>query len=204
MTGTGPSREPVCGANRLRKKMPGDCSMTWGAISLTRLFNCLAPPQQVYAEMEQQRSGALVDDDTFVALTFAQGVHAHLWMSVIARRAGPRFRVSGLCGTYEKWGLDLQEDALRSGRRPGDPEWGKEPDVSGIHPGDMLVVDRALPLTGGSIVLAVIANGLLLRRLRRTHDLFVLVTDTRYLPSVEVQPSDIWGVVAYVIHRLKK
>jgi scyllo-inositol 2-dehydrogenase (NADP+) len=99
-------------------------------------------PSQVYAEMERQRPGALVDDDTFVALTFAHGIHAHLWMSVVARIAGPRVRLSGLRGTYEKWGLDPQEDALRTGMRPGDPTWGKEPreqwgklstDVGGLH-----------------------------------------------------------------------
>jgi scyllo-inositol 2-dehydrogenase (NADP+) len=28
---------------------------------------------------------------------------------------------------YEKEGLDPQEDALRDGARPGDPEWGREP-----------------------------------------------------------------------------
>ena len=99
-------------------------------------------PLQVYAEMERQRPGVQVDDDTFVALTFAHGVHAHLWMSVVARIAGPRMRLSGLRGTYEKWGLDPQEDALRSGIRPSAPNWGKEPrelwgrlstDVEGIH-----------------------------------------------------------------------
>jgi len=81
---------------------------------------------------------------------------------------------------------------------------GTEPDVAGIHLGDILVVDRALPRTSGSLVLAVIANQLLLRRLRRTRNISVLVTDKRYLPSVEVRPDDIWGVVSYVIHRLKK
>lgn len=113
-----------------------------GSHIIDQAIQLFGRPQQVYAEMERQRPGAQVDDDTFVALTFAHGLHAHLWMSVVARRAGPRFRVSGLRGTYEKWGLDPQEDALRVGRRPGDPLWGKEPreqwgslstDVGGIH-----------------------------------------------------------------------
>jgi scyllo-inositol 2-dehydrogenase (NADP+) len=99
-------------------------------------------PVQVYAEMDRRRPGAQVDDDTFVALQFAGGVRAHLWMSVVARIPGPRIRLSGLRGTYEKWGLDPQEDALRSGMRPGDSGWGLEPrerwghlstDVDGIH-----------------------------------------------------------------------
>ena len=99
-------------------------------------------PTQVYAEVEKRRHGAQVDDDTFVALRFASGVHAHLWMSAVARIPGPRFRINGLLGTYEKWGLDPQEDALRTGMRPADPEWGLEPrekwgrlstDIGGIH-----------------------------------------------------------------------
>ncbi len=96
----------------------------------------------VYAEVERRRPGAQVDDDSFVALRFANGVRAHLWMSLVARKAGPRFRINGLRGTYEKWGLDPQEDDLQSGRRPGDPGWGLEPrehwgqlstDIGGVH-----------------------------------------------------------------------
>ena len=99
-------------------------------------------PTRVYAEVERRRPGAQVDDDTFVALYFPNGVHAHLWMSAVTRIPGPRMRISGLRGTYEKWGLDPQEDALRSGLRPGNSGWGQEPrerwgqlstDVGGIH-----------------------------------------------------------------------
>src|SRR6266568_1742719 len=99
-------------------------------------------PVRIYAEMEKRRPGALVDDDTFVALKFANGVDAHLWMSTVARIQGPRMRIRGLRGTYEKWGLDPQEDALRSGMRPGDRDWGLEArehwgrlstDVNGVH-----------------------------------------------------------------------
>ncbi|GLV58953.1 oxidoreductase [Dictyobacter sp. S3.2.2.5] len=84
-------------------------------------------PERIYAEMFQRRPGAQVDDDSFVALQFPGGVIAHLWMSQVARISGQRMRVSGLNGTFEKWGLDPQEDALRAGKRPGDPAWGQEP-----------------------------------------------------------------------------
>lgn len=97
---------------------------------------------KVYAEIDRRRVGVQVDDDTFVALQFASGVRAHLWMSSVTRIAGPRLRISGVRGTYEKWGLDPQESALRDGLRPGHPDWGREPrekwghlstDISGIH-----------------------------------------------------------------------
>ncbi len=85
------------------------------------------PPISVYAEVDTRRPGAAVDDDTFVALRFAGGQVAHLWMSVIPRTFGPRFRVVGLHGVYEKTHFDPQEEALRTGARPGDEGWGREP-----------------------------------------------------------------------------
>jgi predicted dehydrogenase len=84
-------------------------------------------PTSVYAESEARRSGAAVDDDTFIALRFAGGEVAHLWASVIPRQPGPRFRIIGLAGVYEKYDLDPQEAALAGGGRPGDPGWGTEP-----------------------------------------------------------------------------
>src|SRR5262249_37186083 len=65
--------------------------------------------------------------DTFVALQFANGVRVHLWMNVVARILGPRFRLYGLRGSFEKYGLDPQEPAMANGARPGDPGWGEEP-----------------------------------------------------------------------------
>ena len=99
-------------------------------------------PVRVYAEVERRRPGAQVDDDTFIALQFPIGVTAHLWASVVAREPAPRIRLSGLRGTYEKWGLDPQEPALKDGARPGDAGWGREPrerwgristDTGGVH-----------------------------------------------------------------------
>lgn len=82
----------------------------------------------VYAEIDRRRPGASVDDDVFVALTHASGVRSHLWMSQAAPRPGPRLRVLGSAAAYEKWGLDVQEDALRAGARPDTtPDWGREP-----------------------------------------------------------------------------
>jgi predicted dehydrogenase len=99
-------------------------------------------PASVYAEVDIRRAGSVVDDDTFVALRFPGGQVAHLWMSVVPRRSGPRLRVIGLLGVYEKDDLDPQEEALRAGARPGDEGWGGEPsarwgrlysDLAGLH-----------------------------------------------------------------------
>jgi scyllo-inositol 2-dehydrogenase (NADP+) len=87
----------------------------------------LGPPSRIYAEVARRRSGARVDDDVFVALEYAGGVRAHLWASMVAARPGPRFRVLGSRAAYVKYGLDVQEAALRAGERPDAPGFGREP-----------------------------------------------------------------------------
>jgi len=84
-------------------------------------------PTGVYAEIERRRPGAEADDDAFIALTHPGGVRSHLWASHVAARTGPRFRVLGTRGGFEKHGMDVQEEALIAGARPGDPGWGQEP-----------------------------------------------------------------------------
>jgi scyllo-inositol 2-dehydrogenase (NADP+) len=38
----------------------------------------------------------------------------------------PRFVVHGTRGSYIKYGMDPQEDALKAGRTPGGPNWGHD------------------------------------------------------------------------------
>jgi predicted dehydrogenase len=46
-------------------------------------------------------------------------------MSSVAAQTAPRLRVLGSLAAYTKYGLDVQEAALRAGERPG-PGWGEE------------------------------------------------------------------------------
>jgi scyllo-inositol 2-dehydrogenase (NADP+) len=98
-----------------------------GAHLIDQAILLFGPPDSIYAEAAARRQGAQVDDDSFVALHFAGGQIAHLWMSVIPRKLGPRLRLVGMRGVYEKYGLDPQEDDLAQGLRPGDTGWGTEP-----------------------------------------------------------------------------
>ncbi len=98
-----------------------------GAHLIDQALQLFGWPDTIYAEQARRRPGARVDDDSFVALRFAGGEVAHLWMSVIPRVAGPRLRVVGALGVYEKYGLDPQEAQLVAGLRPGAAEYGREP-----------------------------------------------------------------------------
>ena len=99
-----------------------------GAHLIDQALHLLGEPVTIYAESDTRRPSAQVDDDTFVALRFASGAIAHLWMSVLVRQPGPRYRVIGSRGLYEKYGMDTQEDMLRTGGRPGDEGWALEPE----------------------------------------------------------------------------
>lgn len=88
------------------------------------------PVVSVYAESDVRRPGAAADDDTFLALTHANGVRSHLYVSATTAQLGPRFRVLGQRAGFVKYGLDPQEAALRDGLRPAPGAvWGAEPEA---------------------------------------------------------------------------
>ncbi|KIZ18771.1 Gfo/Idh/MocA family oxidoreductase [Streptomyces natalensis] len=101
-----------------------------GSHLVDQALTLFGPVVSVYAEADIRRPGAEADDDTFIALTHANGVRSHLWMSATTAMLGPRFRVLGSRAGYVKHGLDPQEAALREGLRPGTEgaAWGVEPE----------------------------------------------------------------------------
>ncbi|MEV5708524.1 Gfo/Idh/MocA family oxidoreductase [Actinoallomurus sp. NPDC052274] len=98
-----------------------------GAHLIDQAITLFGPPVAVHAELDVRRPGAEAVDDAFVALTHANGVRSHLWMGAISADLGPRFRVLGDRAAYVTHGLDVQEDQLRAGRTPEDPEYGVTP-----------------------------------------------------------------------------
>ena len=97
-----------------------------GSHLVDQALHLFGPAREVYAELDVRRPGAAVDDDDFVALTHASGTRSHLWMSSVAAQPGPRFRVLGARAAYVKYGLDVQERALRAGKGPRRAGWGRE------------------------------------------------------------------------------
>lgn len=95
----------------------------FGSHLIDQVVHLFGEPLRLYAEVNTRRPGAVADDDTFVAIEFAGGVQAHLWMSFLAKKLGPRFHVRGSKGCFEKFDLDPQEDWLRAGRRPQSGIW---------------------------------------------------------------------------------
>lgn len=122
-----PERVPDAWRERGAPEEAGGLLFDLGSHLIDQAVGLFGEPTSVYAELHRRRPGAEVDDDAFVALEHAGGVRSHLWASAVARLHRPRFRVLGLRGAFEKWGLDPQEDALADGASPSDPDWGREP-----------------------------------------------------------------------------
>ncbi|CAN1212055.1 translesion error-prone DNA polymerase V autoproteolytic subunit [Tumidithrix helvetica PCC 7403] len=76
---------------------------------------------------------------------------------------------------------------------------------AGIHPGDLLIVDRAIAPTNGKIVIAVLNGELTVKRVRQSKQKLFLMPENPQYPSLEIRSEmdfQIWGVVTNVIHPL--
>ncbi len=76
---------------------------------------------------------------------------------------------------------------------------------AGIHPDDILVVDRSLTPTSGRIVIAVVDGELTVKRLHLSPDATRLLPENPAYPPIEIREGaelHVWGVVTSVIHRL--
>lgn len=84
-------------------------------------------PASLCADVRVDRAGAVVDDAWDLLLKFPSGVTALLRSTLTGYTPGPRFVVHGTLGSFVKWGLDPQEDALKAGGSYTDPGFGEEP-----------------------------------------------------------------------------
>jgi DNA polymerase V len=74
---------------------------------------------------------------------------------------------------------------------------------AGIHPGDLLIVDRSLEARDGKIVIAVVNGELLVKRLKLEGKQSYLVAENPDYPELKITEAmefQIWGVVTNVIH----
>jgi predicted dehydrogenase len=83
-------------------------------------------PEEVDARMGVQRPGGKVDDYYDIRLRY-KDFSAIVKSSYLVREEGPRYALHGTEGSYVKYGIDPQEQALKEGKIPGSTSWGYEP-----------------------------------------------------------------------------
>lgn len=80
-------------------------------------------PVAINVDMTELRPAALTTDYFHATLIYPQR-RVVLHGSLLVAAQTPRFQVHGTQGSYIKYGLDPQEDSLKSGARPPQEDWG--------------------------------------------------------------------------------
>jgi DNA polymerase V len=108
---------------------------------------------------------------------------------------------------YAEGPLDLNQHLIRHPaatffvRVKGDSMTGV-----GIYSGDLLIVDRAVTPTSGSIVIAVVDGELTIKRFHQSHGQITLLPENPAYQPIEIghhTAFTIWGVVTKAIHFLE-
>ncbi len=97
-----------------------------GSHMIDQVLMLFGLPQFVDARMGIHRPGARVYDYYDLRLSYP-GLLVILKSSYLVKEAGPRYIVHGTEGSFVKFGIDPQEEDLKTGRDPESKGWGKEP-----------------------------------------------------------------------------
>lgn len=76
---------------------------------------------------------------------------------------------------------------------------------AGIHPDDILIVDRSLDAVDKKVIIAIVNGELTVKRIRKKKDGIYLVAENENYKPVKINKEmefDVWGVVTSVIHAL--
>ena len=82
-------------------------------------------PTAVTAHLKIVRTAGVVTDYYDIRLEY-EGFSALIKCSYLVKNAGPRYTIHGEYGTFNKNGIDLQEEQLKAGNLPVGDDWGKE------------------------------------------------------------------------------
>ena len=96
-----------------------------GSHLIDQALQLFGMPKMMMADVFRQRDHARADDYFHLVLGYDRR-RVILHGSMFVLDPGPRFAVYGDRGSFVKYGMDPQEDALRGGMRPGDQAWGIE------------------------------------------------------------------------------
>jgi scyllo-inositol 2-dehydrogenase (NADP+) len=108
------------------KALPGSGTLyDLGAHLIDQALFLFGTPETVWGEVRAQRKGAVTDDYFHLVLAYPQTA-VILHAGSLVREPPPHFQLHGSKGSFIKYGLDSQEDALKAGKRPGDPGWGQD------------------------------------------------------------------------------
>lgn len=111
------------------KEIPGNGILyDLGSHLIDQALTLFGLPKEIFADIRIQREAAEVPDN-FELLLFYSNLKVTLKAGMLIKEKGPTYSVYGTKGSFLKYGVDVQEEALKQGKAPkDDPDWGKEPE----------------------------------------------------------------------------
>ncbi|UNL86306.1 oxidoreductase [Priestia koreensis] len=96
-----------------------------GSHLVDQALHLFGKPNFVQADVFPQRDGSEVDDYFHITLGYDK-LRVMLHSGSVVLEAGPRYQVHGRKGSFLKYGMDGQEDALKAGKNVQDDDWGTD------------------------------------------------------------------------------
>lgn len=96
-----------------------------GTHMIDQALTLFGRPESLSADVSIQREGGMSPDYYDIRMYY-KGFTVILKSSYLVREPGPRYLAHGVHGTFTKYGIDPQEQALKEGGIPGTPGWGTE------------------------------------------------------------------------------
>ncbi|WP_371017847.1 oxidoreductase [Pseudalkalibacillus sp. JSM 102089] len=119
-----------------------------GSHLIDQALTLFGEPEAVYGDVLTQRKEGKTDDYFHLVLHYGKR-RVILHAGSLVKKHGPRYQIHGIKGSFIKWGIDPQEEALKKGQLPGDEHWGEdESDQYGVLTKDNR--DRVIPTIPGS------------------------------------------------------
>lgn len=117
---------PSVSENWREKNVPGNgITYDLGSHLIDQVVLLLGAPDSVQADIRRQRSGAVADDHFDIVLDYGDK-KARVTAGVLVNAPTPKFLILGEKGSYQKFGLDVQEAAFKAGEKPEGESWGME------------------------------------------------------------------------------
>ena len=96
-----------------------------GVHLIDQVYSLFGMPEEVYADFRKQREET-PDFDNFEIKLYYENLKATVSAGEVVAEPGPHIVVRGKKGSYTKFGMDVQEQALKNGETPVNSNWGED------------------------------------------------------------------------------